>query len=142
MKKLLYILLVIEIILAAVAFFMLLYTSVFAAILLGSLNLLTLVPIIAIIHNMNSIDDLSYDMSKIRYKVKALEDIINKDLPEGEKPTETFVGGAMGNWECIKCGTVNKEGTNRCENCKAAYSPEYDPTDDVKEEKGQPLGEV
>ncbi len=122
MKKLLYILLIIEIILAVVAFFILLYTSIFAAIFLSALNLLTLVPIIAIIHNIDDIDELSYEMSKLRYKVKVLEDIINKDAPEGEKPTERSAPFSTGNWECIKCGTVNKMGTNYCENCKAEYN--------------------
>lgn len=122
MKKLLYILLIIEIILAVVAFFMLLYTSIFAAIFLGALNLLTLVPIIAIIHNIDDIDELSHQISKLRYKVKVLEDVVNKDSPEGEKITERVAPYSVGNWECIKCGTINKIGTNYCENCKAEYS--------------------
>ena len=115
MKKLLYVLLVIEIVLSVAAFFMMLQTSLFSAIFLGGLNALTLVPIIALIQNINSIDNLSYDMSKLRYKVKTLEDIVNKDIPKEEKLAETYAGGAIGNWECIKCGTVNKEGTIRCE---------------------------
>ena len=134
MKKLLYILLIIEIILATVAFLMLLYTSVFAAIFLSALNLLTLVPIIAIIHNIDDIDDLYYQMSKLRYKVKVLEDIVNMDAPENEKPTEAIAPYSTGNWVCIKCGTINKMGTNHCENCKAQYSVDC-PTTSPNEKK-------
>ncbi len=135
MKKLLYTLLIIEIILAVVAFFVLLYTSVFAAVFLSALNLLTLVPIIAIIHNINDIDELEYTMSKLRYKVKVLEDIVNKDAPEKEKPTEKEAPYSMGNWTCIKCGTINKMGTNECENCKAQYSIDCPTTDPSKKKK-------
>ena len=56
-EKLLYVLLVIEITLTVVAFFMLLPASLFAAIFLSGLNALSLVPIIAIINNINTIDD-------------------------------------------------------------------------------------
>ena len=135
MKKMLYALLIVEIVLAVVAFFVLLYTSVFAAIFLSALNLLTLVPIIAIIHNINDIDELEYTLSKLRYKVKVLEDIVNKDAPENEKPTEKEAPYSTGNWTCIKCGTINKIGTNQCENCKAQYSidcPTTNPDEKVK----------
>ncbi|MBR2044462.1 MAG: hypothetical protein IJ946_09035 [Clostridia bacterium] len=135
MKKLLYVLLVIEITLTVAAFFMLLPASLFAAIFLSGLNALSLVPIIAIIHNINTIDDLEYDLSKLRYKVKELYDIVNKDAPEGERASEVYKGRAMGNWKCVKCGTVNKEGSSRCESCQAAYTPEYNPTDDPNKRK-------
>ena len=134
MKKLLYTLLVIEIVLAVIAFLMLLSASVFAAVFLSALNLLTLVPIIAIIRNIDDIDELSYQMSKLRYKVKVLEDIVNKDAPENEKPTESVAPYSLGNWECIKCGTINKMGTNHCEACKARYSAEC-PTTDPNDKK-------
>lgn len=135
MKKWLYVLLGIEIIANIVVFFTLLYSSLFAALFGTALNVLSLVPIIAIIYNINDIEDIQYDMSKMRYTMRKIEDSLAKDRDSTEEEAEPVAGASVGVWECIKCGNVNKEGTNHCDNCKAAYSPEYNPTDDPSKKK-------
>lgn len=134
MKKWLYVILGIEIVADIVIFFMLLYSSLFAALFGTALNVLSLIPIIAIICNMKDIEDIQYDMSKMRYTMRKIEDSLARDRDSTEE-SELVVGASVGVWECVKCGTVNKEGTNRCDNCKAAYSPEYNPTDDPSKKK-------
>ena len=135
MKKWLYAILSIEIIANIVMFFILLYSSLFAALFGTAINLLSIVPIIAIICNINDIEDIQYDMSKMRYTMRKIEDSLESANEHNEKISEPVAGASVGVWECVKCGTVNKEGTNRCENCKAAYSPEHNPTDTPSKKK-------
>lgn len=137
MRKWLYILLVIEIAASAIGFFILLLNTFWLAFIYIPLSLLGLVPIIAIIHNYDKIEDLSYELNRLKYELKNLtdskaEEISNETL---SVPAVSRKETARGAWECIKCGTVNKEGTTHCMNCKADYSPWDNPTDSPYEKK-------
>ncbi len=137
MKKLLYIILVINIISLILAFFMILGTSVFYAVIFALLGCLELVPIIALISCLDNIENLQADVSYHYYKFKQLEE---KSLEENQDnttapPKTNNPDTAIATWKCVKCDTVNKAGTNHCANCKAPYSPFVNPTSDPNAKK-------
>ncbi len=136
MRKLLIILLVINIITLAIAFIMSLVASPLYAILLLLLGILELIPIIAIISCLDDIEKLKQENAMLSYRLKKLE---NEALPEktvhNSFPELTHGEAARAVWECVKCGTVNKAGTTQCSNCRAPYSPFINPTDDPTKKK-------
>lgn len=130
MKKLLYIILTINIISLILAFFAILGSSFFYAILFGLLGILQLVPIIALISCMDNIENLQEDVSYLYYKLKHYEEDTG-NIPEStSSPIANNPDTARATWKCVKCDTVNKANTNHCSNCKAPYSPFINPTDD------------
>ncbi len=129
MKKLLYILLIINIISLILAFFMLLSYSLFYAIIFGLLGILQLIPLIAIITNMDNIEKLQDDVSYLYYKLKRMDDANNENKDSSAPPVTKNPDTAIAPWKCVKCDTVNKANTNHCSNCKAPYSPIVNPTD-------------
>ncbi len=136
MKKLLYILLTIDIISLAIGFFASLSVSLIFSVIILLLGILNLVPIIAIISNIDNIENLYDELNSMKYKLKALSDD-NKPIDSENKslPTVGQKEKARGAWECVKCGTINKEGTDTCQNCKALYSPIINPTTNPFEKK-------
>ena len=137
MKKLLYVHLVLQIIAAIVNFIALLSSSIFYALVLTPISLLGVVIPIAILKNMENSENLDSEVFYLRSRVNALEKAINGKSEDGEEeaPTEREGDVSFGNWKCIKCGTVNKKGTTRCEGCKAAYSLELNPTQNPNKKK-------
>ena len=132
MRKLLIVLLVINIIALCFGFFMILANSLLYAIIFLGLGILELIPIIALISCLDNIEDLQYDNKYLHEKIRKLEDAINgNNLSENSEFTYTNNSEhiASGVWECIKCGTVNKANTSKCSNCNAPYSPSLNPTD-------------
>ena len=134
MKKLLYLVLVLQIVTGIISFFMLISASFLGALLVAGLDLLSAVPTLAIIFNMKDIEDIQYELSTVRSRLRTVEDR-TKSVEDGEVKEEEKGRASFGNWECIKCGTVNKAGTCACQNCKAAYSPVLNPTDNPFEKK-------
>ena len=129
MKKLLYLILAIDIITLIIAFFALLGNSFFYAVIFGILGVLELIPIIALISCMDNIENLQDDVTYLYNKFKRYEDD-NGNIPEStSSPVTNNPDTAIAAWECVKCGTVNKANTNHCSNCKAPYSPFINPTD-------------
>ena len=132
MLKLLYINLIIDILTLVILFFMLLSTSVVYAVILVAVGLLGLVPIIVLINHVESIENLKIDFARLQSEVKRLKDSLSDNL---EKTNENSISVLSNNetskyvWECVKCGTVNKEATNHCSNCGAEYSSYVNPTD-------------
>ena len=129
MRKLLNILLILNIIGLIIGFIISLFSSPLLALLIFPLGILDLVPIIAIINNMDSIDTLNDELYRIKYKLKTIEDRdkqSSEDIPQASIPE--YRETANGNWECVKCGTINKQGTDACQNCKALYSAFINPT--------------
>ena len=130
MKKLLYILLAIDIITLVIAFFMILGTSMLYAIIFALLGVLQIVPIVAIISNMDKIENLEDEVTYLYSKLKRFEET-NTELPDStSSPVTHNPDTARATWECVKCGTVNKANTDHCDNCKAPYSPYINPTSD------------
>ncbi len=126
MKKLLNILLVVQIISAAITFFAGLSASVLLAILQLAINVLIIALTLAVIFNIDDIENLKYELTRLREDLKKQKepDNIKQNTPPSVSRTDT----ARGSWECVKCRTVNKAGTTHCTNCKAEYSSYINPT--------------
>ena len=129
MKKLLYILLFLQIIGGVFSFFLLIGSDAFTAVLAGFICILQIALTVSVIRNTEDIEQLSEETAWLRTKLRKLE---NKDNlytePESAVPAAYHGEAARGTWECVKCGTVNKAGTDACQSCGAAYSAEINPT--------------
>ena len=129
MKKLLYILLFLQIISGVYLFFLFLGNNAFAAVVAVFISILQIALTISVIRNTEDIEQLNEETTWLRTKLKWLENIVNPyNSPESAVPAAYHGEAARGTWECIKCGTVNKAGTDACQNCGAAYSAEINPT--------------
>lgn len=129
MKKLLYILLFLQIICGLYVFFMLIGNTPFYAVISALIALLEITLTVAVIQNTDGIEQLSDETVWLKAKLKELEDKVNPyDLTEVTAPAASHGDAAYGTWECVKCGTVNKAGTDTCQNCGAVYSAEINPT--------------
>lgn len=129
MKKLLYILLFLQIIGGVFSFFLLIGNNIFAAVLAGFTCILQIALTVSVIRNTEDIEQLSEETAWLRTKLKGLENIVNPyNSPESAVPAAYHGEAARGTWECVKCGTVNKAGTDTCQSCGAAYSAEINPT--------------
>ena len=129
MKKLLYILLFLQIISGVYLFFLFLGNNAFAAVVAGFISILQRVLTLSVIRNTDETERLSEETFWLRTKLKELEDVVNPyNSPESAVPAAYHGEAARGTWECVKCGTVNKAGTDACQNCGAAYSAEINPT--------------
>ena len=129
MKKLLYILLFLQIIGGVYLFFLLIGNNAFAAVVAGFTCILQIALTLSVIRNTDETERLSDETFWIRTKLKELEDAVNPyNSPESAVPAAYHGEAARGTWECVKCGTVNKAGTDVCQNCGAAYSAAINPT--------------
>ena len=129
MKKLLYILLFLQIISGVFIFFMLIGSDAFTAVFAGFISILQIVLTLSVIRNTDETERLSEETFWLRTKLKGLENIVNPyNSPESAVPAAYHGEAARGTWECVKCGTVNKAGTDACQSCGAAYSAEINPT--------------
>ena len=129
MKKLLYILLFLQIISGVFIFFMLIGSDAFTAVVAGFISILQIVLTLSVIRNTDETERLSEETFWLRTKLKGLENIVNPyNSPESAVPAAYHGEAARGTWECVKCGTVNKAGTDVCQSCGAAYSAEINPT--------------
>ena len=129
MKKLLYILLFLQIISGVYLFFLFLGNNAFAAVVAVFISILQIALTISVIRNTEDIEQLNEETTWLRTKLKELEDVVNPyNSAESAVPAVYHGEAARGTWECVKCGTVNKAGTDACQNCGAAYSAEINPT--------------
>ena len=129
MKKLLYILLFLQIISGVYLFFLFLGNNAFAAVVAGFISILQIVLTLSVIRNTDETERLSEETFWLRTKLKELENVVNPyNSPESAVPAAYHGEAARGTWECVKCGTVNKAGTDVCQSCGAAYSAEINHT--------------
>ena len=129
MTKLLDSLLFLHIIGGVVSFFLLIGSDAFTAVLAGFICILQIALTVSVIRNTEDIEQLSEETAWLRTKLKRLEEAVNPyNSPESAVPAAYHGEAARGTWECVKCGTVNKAGTDVCQNCGAAYSVEINPT--------------
>ena len=132
MRKLLYLILVLDVIGTIVGFFMTLSSSVLLAILVLVSGIIGLAPIYALISALDDIDMLKYDVSRLHselYSIKKQEDEEETSKVAHSSPSVQNKEVSKRNWQCIKCVTVNKAGTSKCSNCGAPYDPYLNPTD-------------
>ena len=102
-----------------------------------------------ITNNVKTIKTVPLTISKeidieVRGEIYMSKDVFNK-INENEKTEDSTTESlnsnirhretARGAWECVKCDTVNKEGTDRCSNCGSDYSPFTNPTVNPYEKK-------
>ena len=138
MKKLLVITLILQGIGVAYGFLILLATSFWLAVVELGLGILGMIPIFAIIKNMEDIEDLDYRLYSLKKDVSILAEQVNPNSDADytyEAPSVHRGEKAKGSWECVKCNSVNKENTERCLSCGAAYSSVYNPTSNPAEKK-------
>ena len=129
MKKLLYILLFLQIISGVYLFFLFLGNNAFAAVVAVFISILQMILTLSVIRNTDDIEQLNEETTWLRTKLKRLEEAVNPyNSPESAVPAAYHGEAARGTWECVKCGTVNKAGTDACQNCGAAYSAAINPT--------------
>lgn len=128
MKKLLYILLAVKIFATLFMFFSILGSNIGVAVVMLALGVLEITVIVAVIRNMDEIEELWYSLNRVRHDIKVIDDNIEKPHDEKSAPSIDRREAARGAWECVKCATVNKEGTDSCSNCGAEYSAWDNPT--------------
>ena len=138
MKKLLCITLILQGIGVIFGFFSLLASSFLLAVIELFLGILGMIPIFAIIRNMEEIENLDFELYSLKRDLFLLNEQLNpknEAEPTYETPEVHHGEKAKGSWECIKCNTVNKENTERCINCGATYSSLHNPTSNPAEKK-------
>ena len=137
MKKLLYTLLIINIVTIVIGFIATLFISILYSLIFIFFALLELVPLIAIINNIDSIENLYSEIYELKHRLKIYEDNNNEAKPKSNNTIQVVENrqAARGAWECVKCGTINKAGSDTCQNCKALYSPTINPTANPYEKK-------
>lgn len=128
MKKLLYILLAVQLFVAVFEFFTLMSDYFGYALVSAAVNLLSITLTVAVIRNMDEIEELWYSLNRMRHDIKVIDDNIEKPQDEKSAPSRAGREAARGAWECVKCATVNKTGTDTCSNCGAEYSVWNNPT--------------
>ncbi len=129
MKKILYILLAINIFALAIAFFMLLSKSLWLAFVYLGIGAIGLVPTLAIIRCLDDVEDLHYQVTVLYEKLRKFENGNQEEIPfQNPEPFAHYGDKSDLTWKCIKCDTINKAGTTNCSNCNAEYSQELNPT--------------
>lgn len=135
MKKLLYLYLGLELAAALVTLLLSLNSSFILALVSFLISLIGIVIPIAVIKNLDNIDEMQTELFRLRHHITRIENVLEGKAEQDGDPLsfeEEFAGGT---WECVKCGTVNKEGTAYCSNCKAAYDSYVNPTADPNKKK-------
>ncbi len=127
MKKILIVLAILNILAGVLGFFTLLGTNiVYALISLGG-GIIGSVPYFALVSAMDDIEVLYEEQRKLKGQIHKIADQMddqtqsNSTLPPSPNETSRRV------WECVKCKTVNKEGTSSCSHCGAKYSSWVNP---------------
>lgn len=90
----------------------------------------------AVIDNINNIEDLWSESNRQRLEIKKLTDRFEfEETGILKTPIVSDNETSYGVWKCVKCETVNKQGTKYCANCKAEYSSAVNPTDSPYQKK-------
>lgn len=128
MKKLLTVLLVLQIISVALIFLVTLAVSIFSALVSLIAGILQIVLTYSVIYCLDNIDDLNSTVRLVHNKLFTLNNELNPIKIAYQSPPVNVGEKSENSWQCVKCGTVNKEGTSHCENCGTEYSPSVNPT--------------
>ncbi|MBR7133275.1 MAG: zinc finger Ran-binding domain-containing family 2 protein [Clostridia bacterium] len=131
-KVFLYIGLCIDIIGGSILFLMLIANSFLLAVTTAIGFIINIALTLAVLGLLNDFEDLQYSLRRLQEKVRLIEDenrAVQNDITPPPPPASDHTEAAIGTWECVKCGTVNKAGTSFCSNCRAEYSAVLNPTD-------------
>ncbi len=138
MKKLLYLYLIAQIFVGVLNFISALSVSIFYALFSLIASLISLIIPIILLKYMEISEQMQAELYRLRYNLEELRrELSGIKTDENAEVDADFENAetAIGTWKCIKCGTINKEGTSHCENCKSAYSSEDNPTSDPTKPK-------
>jgi len=136
MKKLLYAYLSLQVFAAVINLLSTLQISAILAVIIFIISLIGVILPIAIIKNLDNIEEIQSEIFRLRQNLRQMERALNgEDIEDQTVVASTNAEVAGGVWKCIKCGSINKEGTSYCANCKAAYCFENNPTDDPNKKK-------
>ncbi len=120
MKKLLYVLIAIDIFSLVVGVIFLLAENIIYAIVAAALGILNLVPLFAIVHCLDTTEQNTADISYLYYKLKKLE--TEEETPISYSAPLKHSDSPKKPWKCLKCDTVNKAEDSICAGCKAEYN--------------------
>lgn len=138
MKKLLYLHIVVQIFVGVLGFISALSASLLYALLSLFVSAVSLVVPIILLKHIETSEQMQTELYRLRYNLEELRRELSGIKTDKNSSSDTSTQSAetaIGTWKCIKCGTVNKEGTTHCENCRSAYSSEDNPTSDPSKPK-------
>ncbi len=126
MKKVLYGIIVLDVLAAVVSFFVLLGSNVIMACLALIGAAVSLVPLILLLQCIDRIEGLEIRLDTLQQKLRAQERTANESEPE-ETSASTYDAPlpkmtSSSRWVCSKCQSINKSGTAVCDSCGAHYS--------------------
>ncbi len=126
MKKILYGIVIFDIIIGIFSFFTLLANSIVLACLSLVGSMASLVPLFLLIQCLDRIDNLQIDLDTLRQKFRVHEKAENGVDPEQEnqnfRDVELPKMESQKRWICPKCQNINKPGTATCDSCGANYT--------------------
>lgn len=138
MKKLLYVYLTVQIFISVLNFISYLSVSMISAIIALAVSLISIIIPIVLLKYIEISEQMQTELYRLRRDLEELRKElggIKEEKNDGSSALTQNTEVAIGTWKCIKCGTVNKESTTHCENCKSAYSSEDNPTSDPSKPK-------
>ena len=135
MKKVLYLYLGLELGAAVLALLLSLNSSFILALVSFAVSSIGIVIPIAVIKNLDNIEEMQTELFRLRHHITQIENSLEGKAEQEEKHLLFEEEIAGGTWQCVKCGSVNKDGTSHCSNCKAAYSSYINPTADPSKKK-------
>ena len=126
MKKILYGIIVWDILIGIFLFFALLADHLLLACLSLVSSAIGLVPLILLVQCLERIEDLEINLDALQQKLRAHEKTENGADPEQKNrvfhDSEQPKIEASKRWICQKCQSINKPGSSVCESCGAHYT--------------------
>lgn len=126
MQAAIVVIIILQIIADVIVVLSLLGQNFLLALLSLALAVLSLVPLFALLRCLGDISDLHAEIYSLKNQLHRLEKEWNAPLSDTEQfqpsPEPQQKMTANQRWSCVKCGTVNRAGTEVCENCGSGYS--------------------
>jgi hypothetical protein len=127
LKKILIVLAILNILIGILGFFTLLGTNIIYALISLGGGIIGSVPYFALVGAMEDIEVLHEEQQKLKGQLHKITDQID-DQTQSDKtlpPSPNEISRRV--WECVKCKTINKDGTSCCSHCGAKYSSWINP---------------
>ena len=121
MKRIVFALGIVDILIGVVLALMCIADNLLVALLILAVATLLSIPFFALAQAMEQIEELREKLWQLHGRLNQLS---TAETPAATTPKEPPLPGgrkALVNWTCQKCGAGNKAGTDRCDNCGAAY---------------------
>ena len=121
MKRIVFALGIVDILIGVVLALMCIASNVLTALLILAVAILLSIPFFALAQAMEQIEELREKLWQLHGRLNRLSTAEAADTTAPKEPPLPGGRKALVNWTCQKCGAGNKTGTNRCDNCGAAY---------------------